>query len=146
MLGRPKRCKLAHAFPCEDSYKRLELAQLLGQLTWQLSHFTALVLALALGPAAAPPLEPGHRAGDLRVVDQQQGGCPTKFAQGRPTSWAKFRALMGLSVKSLTQDVRFGPASGAQITNGQLKKHLIWKNSVILGTRVRYTDAIACER
>ena len=32
VLGRPKRCKLAHAFLWEQSYKRLELAQLLGQL------------------------------------------------------------------------------------------------------------------
>jgi hypothetical protein len=30
--GRPKRCKLAHTFPWEYSYKRLKLAQLLGQL------------------------------------------------------------------------------------------------------------------
>ena len=32
MLGWPKRSKLAHAFLWEHSYKRLELAQLLGQL------------------------------------------------------------------------------------------------------------------
>ena len=36
--GRPKRCKLAHAFLWECSYKRLKTAQLLGQLgvslTW----------------------------------------------------------------------------------------------------------------
>ena len=32
VLGWPKRCKLAHAFLWEDSYKRLQLAQLLGQL------------------------------------------------------------------------------------------------------------------
>ena len=30
--GWPKRCKLAHAFLWEYSYKRLKLAQLLGQL------------------------------------------------------------------------------------------------------------------
>jgi hypothetical protein len=32
LLGWPKRCKLARAFLWEYSYKRLELAQLLGQL------------------------------------------------------------------------------------------------------------------
>jgi hypothetical protein len=32
VLGWPKRCKLAHAFLWEYSYKRLKLAQLLGQL------------------------------------------------------------------------------------------------------------------
>jgi hypothetical protein len=32
MLGWPKRCKLAHAFLWEYSYKGLELAHLLGQL------------------------------------------------------------------------------------------------------------------
>ena len=31
-LGWPRRCKLAHAFLWEYSYKRLKLAQLLGQL------------------------------------------------------------------------------------------------------------------
>ena len=31
--GWPKRCKLAHAFLWEDSYRRLKLAQLLGQLS-----------------------------------------------------------------------------------------------------------------
>ena len=40
MLVWPKRCKLAHAFLWESSYKRLKLAQLLGQrgvllLTWR---------------------------------------------------------------------------------------------------------------
>ena len=38
VVGRSKICKLAHAFLGERSYKRLELAQLLGQLgvflTW----------------------------------------------------------------------------------------------------------------
>ena len=32
VLGWPKRCELAHAFRWEHSYKRLKLAQLLGQL------------------------------------------------------------------------------------------------------------------
>jgi hypothetical protein len=32
LLGLPKQCKLAHAFLWEYSYKRLQLAQLLGQL------------------------------------------------------------------------------------------------------------------
>ena len=32
LLSWPKRCKLAHAFLWEYSYKRLQLAQLLGQL------------------------------------------------------------------------------------------------------------------
>ena len=38
VLGRPKRCQLAHAFLWEYSYKRLKLAQLLGQLSWRLSR------------------------------------------------------------------------------------------------------------
>jgi hypothetical protein len=32
VLGWPKRCQLAHVFLWEYSYKRLELAQILGQL------------------------------------------------------------------------------------------------------------------
>ena len=38
MLGWPKRHKLAHAFMWEHSYKRLKLAQLLGQLGFFLTH------------------------------------------------------------------------------------------------------------
>ena len=43
VLGWPKRCKLAHAFLWEHSYKRLKLqAQLLGQLgPGRLSHLVA---------------------------------------------------------------------------------------------------------
>ena len=33
VLGWPERCKLAHAFLWEYSYKKLKLAQLLGQLS-----------------------------------------------------------------------------------------------------------------
>jgi hypothetical protein len=40
-LGWPKRCKLARAFLWEHSYKRLTLAQLLGQLSGRLSHLRA---------------------------------------------------------------------------------------------------------
>ena len=40
-LGWPKRCKLAHAFLWKYSYKRLELAQLLGQ------HGSLLTLAMS---------------------------------------------------------------------------------------------------
>ena len=38
VLGRPKRCKLAHIFLWEHSYQRLKLAQLLGQLGVFLTH------------------------------------------------------------------------------------------------------------
>ena len=45
MLGWPKIYKLAHAFPWEYSYRRLQLAQLLGQLgvflTWVSSTSTS---------------------------------------------------------------------------------------------------------
>jgi hypothetical protein len=58
VLGWPKRCKLAHAFLWEYSYKKLKLDQLLGQLgvflTWR-----------SRGPAAAASLSPprsGRRA------------------------------------------------------------------------------------
>jgi hypothetical protein len=37
VLGWPRRCKLAHAFLWEYSYKRLKLAQLLAN-RWRLSH------------------------------------------------------------------------------------------------------------
>jgi hypothetical protein len=44
VLGWPKRCKLAHAFRWEYSYKRLKLAQLLGKLgvflTWSRTRTT----------------------------------------------------------------------------------------------------------
>ena len=44
-LGRPKRCKLAHAFLLECSHTRLELARLLGRhgvyLTWVSMHWKA---------------------------------------------------------------------------------------------------------
>ena len=44
--GRPKRCKLAHAFRWEYSYKKLKLAQLLGQ------HGVFLTVARRRGPKA----------------------------------------------------------------------------------------------
>jgi hypothetical protein len=52
VLGWHKRCKLAHAFLWEHSYRRLQLAQLLGQLgvflTFTSGHLT---LAAMLGPS-----------------------------------------------------------------------------------------------
>ena len=48
MLGWPKRCKLAHAFLWKYSYKRMKLAQLLGQLgvffTWLTNLFTKMFI------------------------------------------------------------------------------------------------------
>jgi hypothetical protein len=41
VLGWPKQCKLARAFMWEYSYKRLELAQLLGQLGVLLTNLLA---------------------------------------------------------------------------------------------------------
>ena len=52
MLGWPKRCKLAHAFLWEYSYKRLKLAQLLGQLGIVL---TLIVDATPLIPTRQDP-------------------------------------------------------------------------------------------
>ena len=61
--GRPKRCKLAHAFLREYSYKRLQLAQLLGQLG--VSHLGGgRVAGAALGADAVRP----HDALDVRGV------------------------------------------------------------------------------
>ena len=48
MLGWPNRCELARAFLCEHSGKRLELAQLPGQLG----------VFLTLGPGICPPTWP----------------------------------------------------------------------------------------
>jgi hypothetical protein len=48
-LGWLKRCKLAHALSWEYSYKRLKLAQLLGQLglflTWSIGSISRTLLA-----------------------------------------------------------------------------------------------------
>ena len=46
VLGLPKSCELAHAFLWEHSQRRLELAQLLGQLGgWRLSHFSSAAIS-----------------------------------------------------------------------------------------------------
>ena len=69
----PKICKLAHALLWEYSYKRLNLAQLLGQLghrgTWmELSHLHAAARRAALlGGRGAPSCEGG-------VVEAEGGG------------------------------------------------------------------------
>ena len=69
LLGWPKRCKLAHAFLWEHSYKRLKLAQLLGQLGVLLAPATAhrplrphpKASAAALLLARRPPVPARHR-------------------------------------------------------------------------------------
>ena len=49
VLGRPKRCQLAHAFLWEHCYKRLELAQLLGQLLASISLYFQDQCEICLG-------------------------------------------------------------------------------------------------
>jgi hypothetical protein len=74
MLGWFKRCKLAHAFLWEYIYKRLKLAQLLGQLG---------VYLTCAGPPSARRVRataswfgrPGPRA-------QWMGSARSRFAQG----------------------------------------------------------------
>ena len=66
MLGWPKRCKLAHAFLWEYSYKRLKLAQLLGQL----GVFLAPGAAQALSPICPWPPSP---LGVGQAVDVTRG-------------------------------------------------------------------------
>ena len=56
MLGWPNRCKLAYAFLREYSYRRLELAQLLGQLGG-LSHL--------VGPGVRAVRQEEHEAAGL---------------------------------------------------------------------------------
>ena len=79
MLGWPKICKLTDAFLWEYSYKRLTLAQLLGQLGFFLTWMTwapgpSAASATAAGGswsryvrkgAGSPP--PGEPAGSTRV-------------------------------------------------------------------------------
>ena len=55
VLGWPKRCKLAHALPWEYSYKRLQLAQLLGQLGVFLTWCTPVVPNSRPRAAGLPP-------------------------------------------------------------------------------------------
>ena len=64
VLGWPKICKLAHAFLWEYSYKRLKLAQLLGQL--------GVLLTFGRGGAAARADQRG-RAGPGGVELQRVG-------------------------------------------------------------------------
>jgi hypothetical protein len=64
MLGWPEICKLAHAFLWEYSYKRLKLAQRLGQLdvflTWCLIWFQAWPTSRVLSIAPSTSLRGGH--------------------------------------------------------------------------------------
>ena len=57
--GRPKRCKLAHAFPWEYRDKRLKVAQLLGQLgvslTWSQDWASQKSRHFATCPGRKPP-------------------------------------------------------------------------------------------
>jgi hypothetical protein len=53
VLGLPKRCKLAHAF-LWDGYKRLKLAQLLGQLGVFLTCATCVGASISCGPSPCP--------------------------------------------------------------------------------------------
>jgi hypothetical protein len=59
--GWPKRCKLAHAFLWAYSYKRLELAKLLGQL--------GVFLTLSPSPTSASESPPACCLGvDVKVI------------------------------------------------------------------------------
>ena len=58
MLGWAKRCKLTHAFLWEYSFKRLGLAQRLGQL----GVFLTLVVCLVARQASCPIQLPDARA------------------------------------------------------------------------------------
>ena len=53
VLAWPKICKLAHSFLWEDSYKRLKLAQLMGQLGIFLTCATHCLLASLCGELLA---------------------------------------------------------------------------------------------
>ena len=53
VFGEPKRCKLAHLFRWDYSYKRLKLAQLLSQLGVFLTAAAAFAFAFASAAAAA---------------------------------------------------------------------------------------------
>jgi hypothetical protein len=60
VLGRPKRCKLAHALLWKYSYKRLTSAQLLSQL--------GVVLTFAAAQAAARRWGFSGEGGRLAVI------------------------------------------------------------------------------
>ena len=60
--GWPKICQLAHAFMWEYSYKRLKLAQLLGQLGVFLTCTTSSSSASSSAISAAQPLLPDEGA------------------------------------------------------------------------------------
>ena len=66
LSGRPKRCKLAHALPCEYSSKGLKLAPLLGQLgvalTLRQRAFHSAVPGVSSGRAAAAATAAGVAA------------------------------------------------------------------------------------
>jgi hypothetical protein len=66
VLGRPKICKLAHAFPWEYRYKRLQSVQRLGR------HGAFLTLCGGPppdpAPGAATQVEHGHRRGLHRAI------------------------------------------------------------------------------
>ena len=71
MSGGPKICKLAHAFLWEYSYRRLELAQLLDQLSVCLTWAFGSVLCSLVSTSAHSPLDRGtstsvHSSGCLR--------------------------------------------------------------------------------
>jgi hypothetical protein len=70
-LGRPRRCKLAHAFLWGYSSQRLELAQLLGQA----GAFLTSGSGSGSGSAAAPPPPPAQKklAGDARSLARTYG-------------------------------------------------------------------------
>jgi hypothetical protein len=72
VLGWPKICKLAHAFLWEYSHKRLELAQLLGQL--------GVFLTLSPRPARCAP----HRCGERCGSGGQRAAPPRRAARWAP--------------------------------------------------------------
>jgi hypothetical protein len=82
VLGWPKRCRLAHVFLWEYSYKRLELAQVLGQLGVFLT--CQLMPAQASGGRTTPSSIDSHcqRASGERVCGNTRGYRHTHTERG----------------------------------------------------------------
>ena len=85
-FGRPKRRKLAHAFLWEHSYKRLKLAQLLGQLSIFLSH---------LASSASESRRSGARSGSYRGIGDSPPAPAAASSGWRASAAAVAAAVAG---------------------------------------------------
>jgi hypothetical protein len=81
VLGWPKICKLAHVFLWECSYKRLKLAQLLGQRGVFLTSWTGTAIVVGKTAVATGAALASAGGGPLMDVNRWLYLCP---GQGAP--------------------------------------------------------------